>query len=458
MVRVGLALLVAVTILAAIIPFVISKVATQAAAVQPLVVYKGSLSSSWQSWSWGSSINFKNTSPVYSGNQYSISVTGKNGWSGLALHVGKAINISQYTSLSFVAYASKPGLHYAVGLYDQNQHLIRPVVPLTRYGGDPVSGSWTSYTIPLGDLAGQRQQVSEILIQNATSQKQAAAYFDAIQLLPGIQSVTPSPTPSPTSSASNSPIVNQQSGGNAYFSLLPVGSALPSDQECAARVRYSSWEPRSDNYKANHTLPTSFTIDMSKFGPISQQAKTQLLPRIDGNFTGTTDEILQWAACKWGFDENILRAQAVQESDWHQSHVGDNGASYGIMQVKRTYVPFTYPNSMNSTAFNVDYMMAIRRICFEGGILFLKNGYHAGDEWGCVGNWFSGAWMDSGAKDYISKVKARLQNQDWNHYGAGPVPMPGNPIAPSMHTDATIPANHTPNAQQLTFIADVRHL
>jgi hypothetical protein len=66
--------------------------------------------------------------------------------------------------------------------------------------------------------------------------------------------------------------------------------------------------------------------------------------------------------------------------------------------------------------------------------------------------------MDSGAQDYIAKVKARLQNQDWNHYGAGPVPMPGNPIAPSMHADATIPANHTANTQQLAFIADIRHL
>ena len=34
-------------------------------------------------------------------------------------------------------------------------------------------------------------------------------------------------------------------------------------------------------------------------------------PRITGNFTGTTDEIIQWAACKWGWSDNVVRAQAV---------------------------------------------------------------------------------------------------------------------------------------------------
>ena len=37
-----------------------------------------------------------------------------------------------------------------------------------------------------------------------------------------------------------------------------------------------------------------------------------------GNFTGTTDEIIQWAACKWGFDEDTLRAQVAKESYWMQ--------------------------------------------------------------------------------------------------------------------------------------------
>ena len=31
-----------------------------------------------------------------------------------------------------------------------------------------------------------------------------------------------------------------------------------------------------------------------------------------GNFVGSTDEIIQWAAWKWGVDEDVIRAVAVR--------------------------------------------------------------------------------------------------------------------------------------------------
>ena len=42
------------------------------------------------------------------------------------------------------------------------------------------------------------------------------------------------------------------SPGNGHFSTLAPGSALPSESDCAARVRRSSWEPRADNATANN--------------------------------------------------------------------------------------------------------------------------------------------------------------------------------------------------------------
>ena len=45
-----------------------------------------------------------------------------------------------------------------------------------------------------------------------------------------------------------------------------------------------------------------------------------------GNFTGTTDEIIQWTACKWGIDEDVVRAQAAKETYWFQKNVGDFSA------------------------------------------------------------------------------------------------------------------------------------
>jgi hypothetical protein len=42
-----------------------------------------------------------------------------------------------------------------------------------------------------------------------------------------------------------------------------------------------------------------------------------------GGFTGTTDEIIQSAAPKFGIDSDIIRAVAVKESYWKQDAAAD---------------------------------------------------------------------------------------------------------------------------------------
>src|SRR5262249_50724408 len=152
--------------------------------------------------------------------------------------------------------------------------------------------------------------------------------------------------------------------------------------------------------------------------------------RVTGNFTGTTDEILQWAACKWGIDEDIVRAQAVQESYWKQSQLGDcnggntqpetNGcASVGILQVKGADIPPTHPGTwpyaLQSTAWNADYVYAVWRLCFEGGETWLGTAYHAGDVWGCVGRWFSGTWDPT--QNYVQSVQGISATRTWEQPG-----------------------------------------
>jgi hypothetical protein len=234
------------------------------------------------------------------------------------------------------------------------------------------------------------------------------------------------------------------------FKTLPPGATLPSEAECASRVRRSPWEPRPDNLTANHRVPTAQQIA----GLVPWNAANGLDPRADslrrqitGNFTGTTDEILQWVACKWGIDEDIVRAEAVVESHWYQSQLGDNtnarslcppasgypGAwdgsscyqSYGILQIKYIYNTTAWPMSRDDTAFNAEYMYGLIRTCYEGWTTYLHQRpplpgyppYHAGDIWGCVGRWYSGNWYDQPAIDYINKVKTALANQDWLQLG-----------------------------------------
>ena len=146
------------------------------------------------------------------------------------------------------------------------------------------------------------------------------------------------PTPTPTPAPTRAPTSSSSPPASGYFGLRPVGSwsSLPSDSQCAAQVHYSTWEPRPENYQQNNTKPApgamaaSFsTRPRDQGGSYNSLWDTWLLRRVDGQFTGTTDEIFQWAACKWGLPDNLVRADAVEESTWFQYLHFPTDASYG---------------------------------------------------------------------------------------------------------------------------------
>ena len=229
------------------------------------------------------------------------------------------------------------------------------------------------------------------------------------------------------------------------FTTLPPGSILPSEQSCAARVHRSSWEPRPDNAKANQSVPTQQQLaQLTPWDPsIGVDVKADALrTQITGNFTGTTNEILQWVACKWGIDENIMRAEAAVESGWHQSQTGDYTSdrslcppgtwdgqgcyqSYGLLQLKYYYFQSTWPMSRYDSAFSIEYVYGVIRTCYEGWTTYLNertplpgySRYHAGDIWGCLGRWYSGGWYDKSAVNYIQKVKTALADKVWLEAG-----------------------------------------
>jgi hypothetical protein len=278
----------------------------------------------------------------------------------------------------------------------------------------PYSTSWDTTTASDGthvltatarDAAGNQATAAiAVEVANSASGSDGTAPADA--------TMTPGPDPG----------VSTPDSTGERFVTLPPGSPLPSDAECAARVRRSSFEPRPENLIPNNTnvYVQGVRLSGSELAPYGYEEK------VTGNFTGTTDEILQWAACKWGIDEDIVRAQAVQESYWRQSALGDcrggtvpdtDGCqSVGILQVKGADIPPTHPGTWPyayvSTAFNADYTYGIWRACYEGKETWLGNGYRAGDAWGCVGRWFSGDWYRS-SQDYISRVQTILNDEVW---------------------------------------------
>ena len=224
-----------------------------------------------------------------------------------------------------------------------------------------------------------------------------------------------------------------------HFATLVPGSTLPSSGQCAAWVRS---DPSAENKAANTAFNgTTGQIVQGLFPAADDPRANQWIgPRINGQFTGTTYDILRWAACKWGVDEDIVAAQAAVESWWRQTTLGDWGAdptrcppghglgadgrsgmcpqSYGVLQNRYPFEPATWPGIARSTAMNADAAYGIWRACYEGYEGWLNDvergeTYAAGDAWGCVGRWFAGRWHTPPATVYIAKVQDYLDRRVW---------------------------------------------
>ena len=223
----------------------------------------------------------------------------------------------------------------------------------------------------------------------------------------------------------------------SYFRTLPPGTRLPAGSQCAAWVRARPMaENKGVNSHFNHV--TGHSVGSGFFSGDQPQADKWIAPRINGDFTGTTAEILRWAACKWGIDQDMVFAQAAVESWWRQTAKGDwesSGCppghgpgvdgqaglcpqSWGILQNRYPYEKTSWPGIEKSTAMNADTAYAIWRSCFDGYETWLNSvqhgsAYRAGDAWGCIGRWYACRWHTAPARQYIAKVQQYLREKIW---------------------------------------------
>jgi len=219
-------------------------------------------------------------------------------------------------------------------------------------------------------------------------------------------------------------------------------------------VGSNTWEPRPENARANTAIVDAGSLAAFHANPLNfiDGAPAADFQRVDGNYSGTTDMIIRWAACKWGMDENVLRAEAYLESNWGAYRVGDLQTnpylcsagmwlgwqpagycwdSFGISQIK--LMSFNaWPMAWTSTAFNLDLRGAYFRACMNGDIGYYNFTppsagypyYSTNDdlhtlEWGCVGAWFSGQWYDSAALNYIQYMENFVAEAPWRSWPSG---------------------------------------
>jgi len=205
-------------------------------------------------------------------------------------------------------------------------------------------------------------------------------------------------------------------GGGVAQLQTKIGWGPLTSAAAAKRVEITAWEPRESNAVPNATVPTA--AELTLFHATSDMPYQAY---VDGQYTGGTDDIIEWAANKWGLPEEALRAVAVHESWWEMSTLGDAGDSFGIFQVRRPY-HCCFPFTRDSTAFNADYYGGIMRAYYDGQMGWLNNPdvrpdngrrYKAGDFWGSVGAWVSGRWHTQQNAEYVAFVKGHLRDRTW---------------------------------------------
>jgi hypothetical protein len=165
----------------------------------------------------------------------------------------------------------------------------------------------------------------------------------------------------------------------------------------------------------------------------------------DGLRHPSTDDLIQWAAHKWGIPENWLRAEYVQESYWNGFALGDVATvrrrwyrlypfqarvphslgvyqSMGITQVQ--WIPDgsvgagTEPLRWRSTAFNIDYQAATVRFYYDNPrgtrSSWGDRSYAPCEKWASIGGWFEPyPWHNGGQQQYIREVQHHLQAREW---------------------------------------------
>jgi hypothetical protein len=274
----------------------------------------------------------------------------------------------------------------------------------------------------------------------------------------------PSPTrPSGTSGSGGDPSPTPPSGtsGSGGDPPAPLTSWVPataghfvplSDAAAAADVTPTP-ENRPDNSASNAYMPTPSQLD-AFYATINNNGQTVVAANpydqyVTGHYTGTTDEIIQWAAWKWGIPADWLRAEYVAESHWNMSQLGDLATvtpavyseyppqarvagtdevyqSMGITQIKwnpdGSVGAGTEPLRWESTAFNVDYQAATLRFYFDDpdGLrsAWGDSTYAAGNAWASLGGWFEPyPWLNSGQLNYIAEVQAILAARTWAQPG-----------------------------------------
>ncbi len=144
-----------------------------AAPAATLTIYDNALATGWADWSWDTTVNFDNTTPVHGGNR-SIAVTYTTAWAGLYLRAAPSIDLSAYHTLRFWAHGGVSGSR-AIKLVanEDGAHDWPLSIP---------ANTWTQFDVALSAL-GSPAALTALYWQDNSGSAQPVFYLDDLQLI-----------------------------------------------------------------------------------------------------------------------------------------------------------------------------------------------------------------------------------------------------------------------------------
>lgn len=148
------------------------------------VVYDDALTTGWANWSWGTTVSFANTSPVYMGTR-SISAAYTAAWGGLYAHHNTGVSPAGNARLEFYVHGGTAGgQNLVVQLGDTGGWRYLVNVNNHIAGGLVAAGTWRKVSIPYGTLGVGSLPITDLVIQDNSGGAQPTFYVDQIQFVP----------------------------------------------------------------------------------------------------------------------------------------------------------------------------------------------------------------------------------------------------------------------------------
>ena len=151
----------------------VANVTTAVCPTNSLVVYNDALGTDWQNWSWSSSVNLDNTSPVKVGSK--SAKVDYYGWGGLSLRKGTAVPTGSSTVLRFWVRSSVSTSIRVSTPYDDGGNENGGYVFTTT------ANQWQEISVTMSQL-GNPGQIKRINFQNNTGNN-VTVYYDNIRLM-----------------------------------------------------------------------------------------------------------------------------------------------------------------------------------------------------------------------------------------------------------------------------------